>query len=718
MNTDKAFVRLDAAITLLGLLGLALFLAFYDRAFPSAAIDLDLSRGEIAQRAQSYLRGQGYAPQDYEFALSFEQDWWGSVYLQRTIGIPETNRLIRSQRLPIWRWHARWFRPLQKEEFAIYLSPGGEVLAFAHSVEEDAPGAKLSQDEGRALAEVYLTQDRGWALADWAAVVASSEERPGGRTDHHFEWKRRDFSVGDSELRLAVDVQGKRIGGYDFWLKVPEAFRRHFSEQRNRALFFNNLSYTIGFVGLGAAAFGAYLIAVWRGILRWYAGLGPALAVAAVGVLAGLNDLPLHKAWYPTTEDYTLFWLERLFNLLFSAGYSAVLVLVLWAGGQRLSKRVWPRRDKVLPRGEHRWGVLARSGWRGLMLGGLMAGYLVLFYLAATRLLGGWTPLDMPRTSLFATPLPFLAPLEVGLLPAMNEELMFRLVGVSLVLWLTDRRSLALLVPGALWGFAHLSYVRDPFFLRGIELTISAVFLMGWFFLRFDLVTAIVAHFTYNAGLTALPLLRSEEPYFVVSGLLVVGVMLAPVVPGAVGGLRRRLRGEKQKEPQPKVAAATASDLAGLSALPLEGLDWPTLLYDAKAVVLCLRTGAEVIGVAAGRVAAEGTAEVLAIYVAPPWRRQYWGSALVDALCTRLQERGAQSVQTAVETVNQITAAFWASQGWRSAVTVFRRSFMLSRRRGWREVLARDRSPSPRQPVRPQTADQPGNDRSPKPPVE
>jgi hypothetical protein len=40
-------------------------LVFYNQAFPSAAIDLDLSRAEITQRARDYLEAQGYDLQDY-----------------------------------------------------------------------------------------------------------------------------------------------------------------------------------------------------------------------------------------------------------------------------------------------------------------------------------------------------------------------------------------------------------------------------------------------------------------------------------------------------------------------------------------------------------------------------------------------------------------------------------------------------------------------------
>ena len=691
--------QLEAGITLLGLLGLALFLAFYDRVFPSASIDLDLSRAEIAGRAQSYLQEKGYDLHGYETALSFRQDRWGSIYLQRTLGIPETNRLIRAQRLPIWYWHARWFLPLQKEEFSVYLSPDGQIVAFFHSLPEEAPGANLLQDRARALAEEYLTQDRSWVLSDWQVVAASSEERPGGRMDHHFEWRRRDFAVEESELRLAVDVQGDRVDGYDYWLKVPEAFQRHFLEQRDRASFFGDLSTSAGFFVFSLAAFAAYLLAAWRGTVSWSAGLIPALVVAVVAVLAGLNALPLNKILYTTTEDYALFWLERVFKLVLTAGYTAAAVLVLWVGGQRLSKRVWPRQDKILPHGEERWIILARSTWRGLMLTGVTGGYLILFYLAATRLLGGWMPLDIPDADLFATPLPFLAPLEVALLPAMTEELMFRLVGVSLMVILlrrsdqTDarrkRRWLALLVPGALWGFAHLGYVRDPFFLRGIELTIAAVFLQGLFFWRFDLATTIVAHFSYNAGLTALPLLRSGEPYFVASGGLVVATMFLPILPGALQAVRRRLRDDRPETILPQVRPAMGGDLERLPPLPVPDADWAALLNDPAATVICLEAAGELIGAGVARVTSDKVGEVLSVYVVPEWRRRYWGSRLVDVLCARLRERGVEAVQTTVETDDRIAGAFWASQGWHPSVKLFRLSFAPARRRPWRDVLMR-----------------------------
>ncbi len=690
--TQPTFRRLDVWITLLGILGLILFLAFYDQAFPSATIQLTLSQSEIIEHSRNYFLDRGYDLRGYDSALAFEQASGASVYLQRTLGIAETNRLVAAERLPIWYWHVRWFRPLQKEEFSLWLAPDGAVVGLSHSIMEDVPGASLSQEEARAVAEDYLESDRPWSLERWEPVTASTRDQPGGRADHHFEWKSRDFDVGESELRLAVDVQGDEVGGYDYWLKVPEAFQRQFSEQANRAGFFSNLSSTVGDSIFSLAALFAYLLALRQGVLQWHSGLAPALAVSLVSVLAGLNGLPLAKSWYGTTQDYTMFWLNQVIGVLYSAGFNGLMFLILWSGARRLGKTVWPRQDKVLPRAAGRWVVLARSSWRGLMLGGLMAGYVVAFYLVATRLFGGWRPMGSPYTSAFATPLPFLVPLRSGAIPAAWEELTFRLIGISLVLWLTRRRPLALWVPAALWAFAHLSYVRDPFYLRGIELLIPAVFLLGLPFLRFDLTTSIVAHFAYNAGLTALPLLRSGEPRFTASGCLVIGTMMAPVIPGMVQGLRRRLRGERISIPLPQVAVANAEDAAQLAAMPVEDVSWAELLADQRAAVLCLRCGEELVGAAAGRVQEDGTAAVSTVYVAPRWRRQYWGSKLVHELSLVLQERGAERLTATLKTKDRVATIFWSSQGWQPSVQVFHRSLAAPARPAFREAISRLRS--------------------------
>ena len=85
------------------------------------------------------------------------------------------------------------------------------------------------------MVEDYLVNRLKWNLDDWELISSSTSERLGGRIDHNFEWKRTDFEAGESELRVAVGIQGEHIGSYSYWLKTPEAFWREFQEKADLA---------------------------------------------------------------------------------------------------------------------------------------------------------------------------------------------------------------------------------------------------------------------------------------------------------------------------------------------------------------------------------------------------------------------------------------------------------------------------------------------------
>jgi len=660
--------RLDIWIALAGILGLILCLSLYRQAFPSAAIHFPLSRQEIAQRAEQYLREFGYDPEGYKLALTFGQDYFGSIYLQRTLGIPETNRRLERENLPIYYWTARWFKPLQKEEFSITLAPDGQLIGYDHKIMEDAPGADLVQANAEAIVQEYLATYPIWQEGVWEVVKFSSEVRPAGRKDHTFTWKRQGFSAGKSELRLSVSVQGDQIGSIGYWLKIPEDFSRDFSTQSNRAGFITGVSLLLAMLFFNVAAVAALSLALFWGVRFTRRVLIPVAMAGGISLLSYLNYIPLAAAFYSTTEDYSLFWINMVVGAFLSMLSTCAVVLILWTGGQSLGKIVWPNEDRILPRGPDSWVTLSQSAWRGLALAGIDAGYVVIFYLIATRVFGGWTPMEVGYTNLYATPFPFLGALEVGLLPAINEELLYRLIGIGLFLWLARKKWLALLIPGLLWGFAHASYIRDPIYLRGIELTISAL-IMGAFFMKYGLMTTIMAHMAFNAGLTALPMLRSSDPYFVFCGIFVIIILLSPVLPGLAITAWRRV---KKIPPTitPLIAPATVTDLDQLKSLPVERLDWHTRLGDPAAATVCLKSGAQIIGTATGSVQGEGLATVQSVFVAPEWRRQYWGTRMVEALSAQLKEKGAQKVEVQVPVKDRQPLSFWASQGWRATTQV------------------------------------------------
>jgi hypothetical protein len=145
---------------------------------------------------------------------------------------------------------------------------------------------------------------------NWEEVSASSHDRPGGRTDHYFSWKRLDWSVGESQLRLPVQVQGEEIGCYDYWLKTPETFQRNTSEKQDLAQFVDGWGSEIGQILSVALVLLARWKARWRVPRSFKRALWPALIVVGVIAASELNELPLAKGWYGTTENYRLFWLR------------------------------------------------------------------------------------------------------------------------------------------------------------------------------------------------------------------------------------------------------------------------------------------------------------------------------------------------------------------------------------------------------------------------
>lgn len=658
MNSTKHRRSIEILITLAGVAGFILFLALYDRAFPSAALKMTRSRSEITKLAQQHLAELGYSVEGYEFALSFQRDSLSSIFLQRTVGIPETNRLIQEENLPLWYWNARWFKPMQQEEFSVYLLADGRIAGYGHTIPESEPGESLDQAAARVTAEQYLAV-QGWDLSQWMLVSASSEDRP-ARRDHSFTWKRTDFDLQDAEIRLLVGVNGDQVGWFDYGFKTPEQFTRDYSEQRTLPNFINNLSLTLALIAVPLMAMIPTILALFRKVIFGRNYWKPALVVAVVLMASQLNYLPASVMAYSTTQPYLLFWVQRIFASLFAPLMFGVLIYLLIVVGQTLARQIWPREDKILARGPNRWEALARSSWRGFLLGGVLLGYAVLFYVAATQIFGGWVPVDVDYYNLFASPLPFLGALENGVEPAFLEESVSRLIGISLFLLLLRKKWLALLIPGAFWAFAHLSYVRDPFYMRGIELLITAVFIEGLAFLYFDLTTTIVAHMTYNSFLGALLLLRSSEPYLVFNGVLVVAFLLLPVIVGIIGS---RLSRKKLATASPQIRQAQPEDLPGLQSLPIQGIDWAALLDNPGAAVLKLELGEQLLGAAAGEVSGE-TARMLALYVAPGWRGQFWGSRLADEFWPKMQSLGAQQLETTLPAKNTDGQAFLGSLGW------------------------------------------------------
>ncbi len=531
----------DLWLILAGIAGLAVSLLLYRSAFPQAAVRLEVTRPEAVASARTFLGAQGADLAADREAVQFAGDDAALVFLQRTIGLDSASRWARN-RVPIWAWHVRWFRPGQKEEWRVAVGVEGRVEAFQHVIPEAAPGADLSQDSAQVLAEHFLT-GLGWRLADYDRVEASSQRRD-KRTDHHFAWEQHGTKIawaaaadsqagGNGAIRLAVDVQGDAIGAYQHYLKVPDAFDRELRGTMSVGTFLALGALGLTFV-LVLIALGVTIARYRKDDIRWRPAFGVAALVAALVLVQGALSWPAAQYRYVTQIPWTVYLGILAVSLLFGAAVYGLWALFPTAAGESLGRETFPTSLAGFveaARGRLRAPGLAGASWRGYAMGFAFLGYLTLFYLVARRHFGAWLPAEGPFSDIFNMDLPFLAPLVIGLVAAITEETTYRLFGISLVKRYTGSTVLALLIPAMIWAFGHSSYEVFPVYLRGIELTIGGV-LFGLAFLRWGLVTCIVAHFVIDAVQIGMPLLGSGNATYVVSGVVVMGIALLPALLG------------------------------------------------------------------------------------------------------------------------------------------------------------------------------------------
>ena len=525
------------AICLLLLVATVWFSArYFYRAFPEASIDFRVTREQARTQAERFLATQGLQVKGYRHASRFNYDDTAKTFLERELGLDRANRIMRG-RVRLW----RWFRPLQKEEFRVDVTPSGELAGFEHEIPEAAARPSLPAGQARAVAERFLrdTMQRDPAALDF--VEGSSATRP-ARTDHTFTWKERDFEtsgVRDATYRLEVTVLGSEVGAYREYLKVPETWQRAYQGLRSRNVTAGTVDS--GFMVLLAAGLLVTIVLRVRSRdVRWRLAAAVGGTGALLYFLANWNAQPLAEFGYPTTDSYASFIAQELLGNLSGALGAGGLLFVLTAGAEPLYRERYRAR---LPLGSlfSRRGLSSKQFFLGTILGITLAGvfvaYQTAFYIVAYRF-GAWSPADVPYDDLLNTRLPWLFVLLGGFLPAVSEEFMFRMFAIPFLTKLLRYVPIAVVLAAFIWGFGHAGYPQQPFWIRGVEVGIGGVAL-GLIMLRWGILPTLVWHYSVDAMYTALLLLRSHHPYFVFSGAASAGIMVLPVAIAGIAYLRR-----------------------------------------------------------------------------------------------------------------------------------------------------------------------------------
>ena len=518
--TRKA--RFWSVLALASAAALVFAISHFTRAFPLVSLDLRMNRSSALAAARELTRRYDLDPGGrVREAASFGVDDTVKTFVELEGGGIEAFRdMLRRHVYDAYTWRVRHFREGETREVTLRFRPDGSPCGFVQKLREDAPGAALSPEAARRIAEASAARDWGVNIAPDTLAEIASERRPGGRVDHTFVYERRGVAAGEGRYRVRLVVGGDRLTELTPFLRVPEAFSRRYEELRaaNDAIARGAVAAMLVLYVIGGCVVGVVLLLRQRRAL-WFPALAGGFGVAGLISLASVNEWPLAWMHYDTAITPGTFLIQRtLLTLLGLLGDGCLVALTLTAA-EGLGRKAFPDHPQL-------WRTWSReaAGSRaivgrtagGVLLTGLEFGYIIGFYLIATRLWKWWVPAEsLVDPNVLATYLPWLSAVAPSLHAGVWEEAMFRAVPLAGAALIGDRFGnrrlwigIALVVEAVVFGGAHANYASEPAYSRPVELIVPSL-VWGLVYLRFGLLPSIIAHYLFDLSLFALPLFTS-----------------------------------------------------------------------------------------------------------------------------------------------------------------------------------------------------------------
>ena len=524
---------------LAGIVGVFFAHRYFFQAFPEASVDFKVTRPQALTRAKAFAAGLGESLDGYRSAIEFSVDENEKVYLERELGLQQANQLA-SSKINLWYWNVRFYKPLQEEEYEVRVSPYGQIVGYKHVVPEGRPGTTLERGAAQTLAQDFLSAKLGKQASDWTFLPeeANSQKKP-NRLDWDFTWENKALKVKDAPYRDKIHITGDKPSGALEFLLVPETWQRSYERLRSG----NNtlaLVFTVPYIGLLGVAVWLAILFTKSGQTKWALALKLGSIAAASLFLQGLNDWPLWGSNYDTKEAYAGFLLMQVLRALGIAVVTALTISLVLPAGEPLYRQSQPnnlRFSKLLTRRGIRSKEFFSSAVVGISLAAAHIGLVVVFYTVATHF-GAWAPQEVNYSDAVNTAFPWISGVAIGLLASMNEEFTFRLFAIPFFMRITRSRWIAIIVPAFLWGFLHSNYPQEPAYIRGVEVGLIGI-VAGVVMLRYGILSTLIWHYTVDASLVGLFLVRSDNIYFKVSGVVVGLAAAAPLLFSLASYLKR-----------------------------------------------------------------------------------------------------------------------------------------------------------------------------------
>jgi hypothetical protein len=579
--------------TLLAVLAVAgggFALRYYGEAFPLLAVDVQMSREEVLEAAELLAQIARWGPPERRQAASFRQtDPEVQTYVELEGGGAETfATLVEVGPYRPYVWEVRHFAEGEVAETRVRFTPEGRPYGFRETLPEELSRPNLTVDSARALAELQARTRWGVeTLSSYRLIESSQETRPGGRVDHTFVYELDEPELADAAVRLRLVVAGNSLSELTHFVYVPDAFVRRYQEMRSAndtIALLSTVVFMVGFFGLGCGL-GVFVL-LRRGWIVWKPALAWALLIAVLMSLGSLNQVPLAWMGYDTALSRSTFLLQQIGTAITIVVFGTPMLALVFLAAESLTRAAFPNQPQ-------QWKLWSRNAARsdpvlGRTLGAYLwaavdLGFVVAFYLLASRLPGWWMPSEtMVDPDLLSTPFPWLMAVSLSAFAGFWEESLFRAVPIAGAKLLGDRFGgtrlwigTALVVQALVFAAAHANYPQQPSYARVVELFLPAL-VWGVFYLLFGLLPVILIHFLHNFTFFSIFLFSASAPGLWIDRTISIALMLTPLAIVVVKRLRHgrllelpdALRNAAWQPPERAWPAATAHGAAVGAAAP------------------------------------------------------------------------------------------------------------------------------------------------------
>jgi len=491
------------------------------------AIDLSVNQAKAVDVAKEFLMTQrGVDIKKYKMAAMFDVDEATDRYLQRTLGISESQRLIHHLHYDLFCWVIRFFKEKQKEEYKVAVSSAtGEVIGFGHAIEDTAIRPLVDKEKARQIALDFLKNKFAF---DPSHYITHGEDvhKFDNRLEYAFSWQNKDVNIpwnkskdkGYAKLLTTVTVSGNEILAFSKGqFEIPDGFNRYVDNLKQTG---QNLTLVFRILYLALITFSMVVVVnrkhqvISRSVKPFYIGVGVVIfIVMMVDVLNSYQDLLFD---YPTTQSLGDYIVRQFIESVIGPFFIAVGFVLPALAGESL-------RFEVSPEKKSRGFLsallssfcsinIARQIFIGYIVAAVILGVQAFIFDLGFKYCGVWDELSW-LTQASTTLVPAFSALAIGFQASFSEEAMFRLFAINLFKKYGVPTILAVFLSAAMWGFGHTGYEIFPMWFRGVEVT-SIGIIMGFFYLRFGIMCVIAAHFLIDSFLSSLPYLLKPQASF------------------------------------------------------------------------------------------------------------------------------------------------------------------------------------------------------------